>query len=116
MTPDQAERIGRLYLSDGEPWQPGMLAQNGPDETHSPVRIVRVGDYGVSGLTTGVFGREVTIGDDAWPDPRDAATVGAMLGIARLKSMVMAESFPVVPSPADAPQGAVEGVVAGSQS
>ena len=89
MTPTEAERIGRAWLTAGGEWLPGMLAQvpwsvGGSEPVWRPARIVDAPNFpGQTGYMAGVGC--VGLAADCWPDPRDAATVGCMLAIVRAR-------------------------------
>ena len=82
MTPTEAERIGRAWVEAGGGWMAGMLAVTGaghPFRLYVGSSDVLCGQgEGVGGFVAGWITTVPML--DAWPDPRDAATVGAMWG------------------------------------
>lgn len=78
MSTSEAERIGRAWLAAGAPWADGML-----DGASGDRAIVASNGCACLLRVDGIDSGAERIPPVAWPDPRDAATVGAMLGVVR---------------------------------
>ena len=81
MTDDEARTLGERWVKAGGGWRPGMLVGATTDRIvsvytdESPTRILAYDGFSTMGSEQ--------IAPDAWPDPRDPATLGTWLATVR---------------------------------